>query len=206
VPLWLNYFWEPNLSEALKIMVVDEDEARGRALASVLQESGYKVVGLILTNEYLPSVMADAKPDVVLIDISSPSRDTLEMVSSIHRDHKRPVVMFASDDDEKTVQAAVEAGVSAYVADGLSLAKFKPIIQVAIAHFLKHQSLERELSYAKSSLDERKHIDRAKGLLMEKRRCNENEAFALLRKMAMDRKERIGKVAMELVEMFQLVN
>lgn len=187
-------------------MVVDEDAVRGSALVGVLQDSGYNVVGLILTDEYLPSVMADAKPDVVLIDISSPSRDTLEMVSSIHRDHKRPVVMFANDDDEKTVQAAVEAGVSAYVADGLSLSKFKPIIQVAIAHFQKHQSLERELSYAKSSLDERKHIDRAKGLLMAKRKCTEEDAFALLRKMAMDRKQRIGQVASELIEMLELVN
>ncbi|MFG0247669.1 MAG: ANTAR domain-containing response regulator, partial [Phycisphaeraceae bacterium JB051] len=141
-----------------------------------------------------------------LIDISSPSRDTLEMVSSIHRDHKRPVVMFASDDDEQTVQAAVEAGVSAYVADGLSLAKFKPIFQVAIAHFQKHQTLERELSTAKSSLDERKFIDRAKGLLMQKRKCSEGEAFSLLRKMAMDRKQRIGQVAQELVELLQIVN
>ena len=116
------------------------------------------------------------------------------------------MVMFANDDDEKTVQAAVEAGVSAYVADGLSLSKFKPIIQVAIAHFQKHQSLERELSYAKSSLDERKHIDRAKGLLMAKRKCTEEDAFALLRKMAMDRKQRIGQVASELIEMLELVN
>ncbi|MEM8737302.1 MAG: ANTAR domain-containing protein [Planctomycetota bacterium] len=184
----------------LRILVIDENEQRGETLAQVLRVTGYQVV--VKTTGQLPlsSVVADADPDLVLIDLTSPDRDTLEQLTLMHQKTPRPVVMFAQDDDEHTIQSAVRAGVSAYIVDGMNASKVKPIIDVAIAHFRQHQSIRDELDRTKNSLDERKFVDRAKALIMERRGVNETEAYALLRKLAMDRKQRIGQVAQQLID------
>ena len=183
----------------LKILVIDEDDQRGQTLAAVLTATGYDVVSRAGRDAYLPSVVADVSPDLVLIEVASPDRDTLEQLNALHREHPRPVVMFAQDDHEDTIARAVRAGVSAYILDGLENARVKPIIDVAIAHFRHHQSLRIELDRASSALDDRKAIDRAKGLLMDRRGIGEPDAYALLRKLAMDRKARLGDIAREVL-------
>ena len=183
----------------LKILVIDEDDQRGQTLAAVLTATGYDVVGRSGNDAYLPSIVDKVGPDLVLIDVASPDRDTLEQLNALHREHPRPVVMFAQDDDQDTISRAVRAGVSAYILDGLENARVKPIIDVAIAHFRHHQSLRVELERASAALDDRKAIDRAKGLLMDRRGVSEPDAYALLRKLAMDRKAKLGDIAREVV-------
>ncbi|MEM6507749.1 MAG: ANTAR domain-containing protein [Planctomycetota bacterium] len=186
--------------QRIRVMVADDNELRGELLVKILVENGYDVVGMAGPDSYLPTQVAQAKPDLILIDTDAPTRDTLEQLSVIKQDMPRPVVMFSSDEAQDTIRAAVRAGVSAYICDGLSNAKVKPVIDVAIAHFQQHQTMREELERTKISLEERKTIDRAKGIVMKKKECREDEAFALLRKVAMDQKKRIGQVAAEIVQ------
>lgn len=184
---------------ALKIMVVDDDEQRGLALADVLRQNGYAVTDLVSNEDDLLCLVMQTEPDVVLIDVTMPSRDTLEQLSTLHRNVPRPVVMFAQADDEETIEQAVRAGASVYLVDGLNRSRVRPVIDVAIAHFRQHQALRQELDEARTSLEDRKHIDRARGLLMERGNLSEQEAFAKLRRLAMDRKMKIGQVARDIV-------
>lgn len=190
---------------ALRILVIDEDAKRGATLAQVLRVTGYDVVERSNAHTHLPNLVADARPDLVLINLTSPDRDTLEQLTLMHEKSPRPVVMFAKDDDASTIQSAVRAGVSAYIVDGLASQRVKPIIDVAVAHFRQHQSVRDELDKARTSLEERKHLDRAKSLLMRQRGIAEPEAHALLRKLAMDRKLRIGQVAQQVITAAELL-
>lgn len=189
----------------LRILVLDEDAQRGATLAAVLRITGYDVVEWSDAHAYLPNVVADAQPDVVLVNLTSPDRDTLEQLTVMHEKTPRPVVMFAQDDDEDTIRSAVRAGVSAYIVDGLATGRVKPIIDVAVAHFRQHQAVREELDKARTSLDERRHVDRAKALLMRQRGIGEPEAYALLRKLAMDRKLRIGQAALQVMAAAELL-
>ena len=190
----------------LRILVIDEDPDRGQSLAKVLRATGYEVVSRSGSDAYLPATVDDVAPDLILIDVASPSRDTLEALGALHRDRPRPVVMFAKDDDEDTIARAVRAGVTAYQLEGVETARIKPIIDVAIAHFRHHQSIRVELERASAALDDRKAIDRAKGLLMERRGVSEPDAYALLRKVAMDRKQKLGDVAREVLRAAERVS
>ena len=190
----------------LRVMVADANQARAHLLAQALTACDYDVVGVVDADQYLPTVVHDARPDVILIDTDSPSRDTLEQLTRIAQKQPRPVVMFATDDDEATIRAAIQAGVSAYIVDGVREARVRPIIDVAVAHFQRHQSMHEELTRTKQTLEERKMIDRAKGIVMQKRRCTEPEAFALLRKVAMDQKKRIGQVAADIIQIAGLMD
>lgn len=189
----------------LRILVVDEDAQRGATLAAVLRVTGYEVVEWSDTQVHLTRLVTESKPDVVLINLTSPDRDTLEQLTQMRDQTPRPVVMFAQDDEEQTIQSAVRAGVSAYIVDGLSTGRVKPIIDVAVAHFRQHQAVREELEKAKNTLGERQYVDRAKALLMRQRNIPEPEAYALLRKLAMDRKERIGQVAQQVIAAAELL-
>ncbi len=193
------------MNRKIRILVVDEDATRGATLVEVLRESGYEVVCQVDMKNYLPNVVAQTQPDVVLIDVDLPDRDTLDQFSLIQEKTPRPVVMFSKDDDATTIASAIRAGVSFYLVDGLSQSRVKPIIDVAIAHFREHQSMRVELEKAKTSLEERKFIDRAKELLMKRRKLSEPDAYGLLRKLAMDRKQRMGQVARGLLENVELL-
>ncbi len=186
--------------QRIRVMVADDNAVRGELLVKVLVENGYDVVGVAGPESDLPTRVAQAKPDLILIDTDAPTRDTLEQLSQIKQDMPRPVVMFSADEDQQTIRAAVQAGVSAYIVDGLANSRVKPVIDVAIAHFQQHQTMREELDRTKQSLAERKTIDRAKGIVMKRKDCGEDEAFALLRRVAMDQKKRIGQVAAEIVQ------
>jgi response regulator NasT len=190
----------------LKIMVVDDHAQRACTLARVLTESGYHVVAQVAATDYLPARITESQPDVILIDVDAPSRDTLEQVSAIHRETPRPVIMFSNNGDRETIAAAIAAGVSAYQVDGLAHSKVQPIIDVAIAHFQRFQHLQNELDKAQSSLASRKLVDRAKGVLMAQRQLTEPQAYRTLQKLAMDRKRRLVDVARDVIEMADLLS
>ena len=142
----------------LRVLLVDEDRARAALLEQALSDAGYAVIARIDTSEDLPGEVRRHQPDVIIIDIDSPDRDTLEHMHTISRDQPRPIVMFAENDDREAIHKAIKAGVSAYIVDGLSSNRVKPVMEVAIARFREYQALREELNRAKLSLEERKLI------------------------------------------------
>jgi response regulator NasT len=183
---------------SLSVLLVDDDPERAAIVEPALREAGYEVVTVVGTaTEMLAQVRR--RPDVIIIDRDSPDRDTLEHVCMITRDDPRPIVMFTQDKDQTLMREALKAGVSAYVVDGLSVERVRPIVEVALARFEQWQALRRELDQAQTNLAERKLIERAKGIVMKQRGCSEDEAYRALRKMAMDRGKRLVNVAETLV-------
>jgi response regulator NasT len=146
----------------------------------------------------LPRIVG-VDPDVILIDLENPSRDTLEQMFQVSRVARRPIAMFVDKSDSATVQAAIDAGVSAYVVDGLRKERVKSILDVTISRFHAFDRLQSELKEAKSALEDRKIIDQAKAILMKKRGCAEDEAYVLLRRTAMNQNRKIAELARSLV-------
>jgi response regulator NasT len=187
-------------------MLIDEDEERSGILKCSLAEAGYDVVERrhLAAGDLLREVDA-AAPDLIIIDTQAPDRDTLEHLCVVSAQQPRPIVMFSGDRDSATIRAAVRAGVSAYVVDGLAADRIQPVIDAAVARFEQLQSLRDELTSAQVRLDERKRIEKAKGLLMERKRVSEDDAFRLLRKLSMDRNQRLVEVADEVIRMSDLL-
>ncbi|MEM6547875.1 MAG: ANTAR domain-containing protein [Pseudomonadota bacterium] len=164
-----------------------------------LREAGDHDVTVAADVQSLATNLSEINPDVVLIDISDPDRDALEEMTLAFGPTQRPVAMFVDQSDSLTTRAAIEAGVSAYVVDGLRKDRIKPIIDAAIARFKIFARMRKELETTKAALAERKVIDRAKGILMKAKNIGEDEAYALLRKTAMDQSRKVGDVARALV-------
>ncbi|WP_425091583.1 ANTAR domain-containing response regulator [Tropicimonas sp. S265A] len=183
----------------LKILVVEPDEARARMIIDGLAETGDPEITVLGSPTGLARRMAQIEPDVVLIAMADPSRDTLEALSIASGFNDRPVAMFVDRSDDSTTRAAIEAGVSAYVVDGLAKDRIQPVLDAAIARFNMFKKLRNELAAAKSALAERKTIERAKGLLMTAKGISEDEAYAMLRKTAMDQGRKVSEVAEALV-------
>jgi response regulator NasT len=186
-------------------MIVDENAARAARLAATLVECGCEIAARLTGRGDLQDKVNEVQPDVIIIAMECADRDTLEDMSRITRHQPRPTVMFVDRSDSESIRAAVHAGVSAYVVAGLSPERVRPILEVAIARFNEFQALRRELETARSSLEDRKVIERAKGIVMKRRGLAEDEAFRLLRKMAMDRKMRLADVAREVVATAELL-
>jgi len=189
----------------LRVLVIDELEARAGEICAGLALAGHQVAALLPTTADLTRRVEEIAPDVILIQTDAPSRDTLEHLAVINAAAPRPVVMFARNSDGRTMRKAFKAGVSAYVVDGLSPGRLKPLIEVAIARFEEHQDLKRERDDATRALAERKTIDRAKGVLMKARGMDEEAAYAALRKLAMDRGQSLGRAAADVVEMAKVL-
>ena len=189
----------------LKVMLVDDQPARAALLEQALRDNQFSVIARLSSAAGLAEQVEKLQPDIIIIDIESPDRDTLENMAILHRDNPRPVVMFAEEGDSGTIERAVRAGVSAYVVDGLNPSRVKPIVDVAIARFREFQALRQELQETRSQLADRKQIDRAKGLLMKQRGLDEQEAYAAMRKMAMDRGQKIGEVANNIIAVLELL-
>lgn len=192
-------------SPPLRVMLVDDQPARAALLEQALRDHNYCVIARLPSAAGLAEAVAQLEPDVIVIDIDSPDRDTLEHMASLHRDNPRPVVMFAEQGETATIERAVRAGVSAYVVDGLNPARVKNIVDVAIARFREYQALRQELQTARIQLADRKQIDRAKGLLMKHRDMDEEQAYRAMRKMAMDRGQRLAEVASNIIAVFELL-
>lgn len=187
------------MTAKLTIVLVEEDELRARAFMDALAEAGDFDVHVFGNVSGLARKIAAHAPDVVLIDIDNPTRDMLEELTLASGPLERPVAMFVSRAAGNLAGAAIEAGVSAYVVDGLSPDRLKPVMDTAIARFRMVRQMRTELAETRRALEERKLIDRAKGLLMKARGLDEDAAYALLRKSAMDQGKRVADVAQALV-------
>ncbi len=187
------------MESSFKIAIVDENPLRAAILEEGLREAGLRNVVRIAERTNLLARLTTVDPDVILIDLESPSRDVLEQMFQVSRVVKRPVAMFVDQSDAASIQAAVDAGVSAYVVDGLKKERIKNILDMSISRFKAFSRLQDELDRTKTALGERKLIDRAKGILMRAKNLPEEEAYALLRRTAMNEKRRIADIAQSIV-------
>lgn len=207
------------MTEALKIVVItadlvvddpDNDHAleqaeRSRSLRIGLLESGFNLVASLPADVFLTERLAQLQPDMIIVDAESDARDCLEHVVMATRDERRPIVLFTNNDDTSQVKDAVAAGVSAYVVAGLEPARIRPILDVAMARFEHEQGLRAELANARDELRDRKTIDRAKAMLMQRQGLSEALAYDKLRKAAMDKGLRMGEVAQRLLDAADLL-
>jgi two-component system, response regulator / RNA-binding antiterminator len=192
------------MDASLNIVIVDDSPVRAAILEEGLREAGYvNVVRIEGTAKLLARIYA-IDPDVILIDLENPSRDVLEQMFQVSRIVKRPVAMFVDQADSASIQASVDAGVSAYIVDGLKKERIKSILDLCISRFNAFSRLQTELEQTKSALEERKVIDRAKGILMKAKSLSEEQAYALLRKTAMNENRKIAEVAQSVVTAAEL--
>jgi response regulator NasT len=189
----------------LKVMIVDEASERAEVLQQALIRAGYEVIAYVPSTLDLHRQVSALKPDIVIIDMDSPDRDTLENICVVSRDEPRPVVMFTHDGDSEKIRAATLAGVSAYVVDGMSGERIRPILDAAVARFEQFQALKREFDDIEEKLADRKVIERAKGLLMKSRNLSEDDAYRALRKQAMESNARLADVSRQLIAVSSLL-
>lgn len=185
----------------LRIMIVDQDPGRGAILQQALTDAGHTVVARLNDEHTLLGAIAAHQPDMVVIDMEAPGRDTLEQLREVSRDNPKPIVLFSNNRDRDYIRQAVQAGVSAYIVDGLSKERVMPIVEVAMARFREFQALRRELDETRMQLVDRKVVDKAKGILMQRKGWTEDQAYQLLRKTAMNRGIRIAEVARTLLSL-----
>jgi response regulator NasT len=189
---------------SLKIAIVDESPIRAAILEDGLREAGFTQVERIAETRNLLARVYAIDPDVILIDLESPSRDMLEQMFQMSRAVKRPVAMFVDQSDRASIQAAVDAGVSAYIVGGLQKERITSILDLCISRFNAFSRLQTELDRAKDALDERKVIDRAKGILMKAKKLSEEEAYTLMRKTAMNENKKIVEIAQSVLTAAEL--
>ena len=183
----------------LKIMIVDESPVRAAIIEEGLREAGFSdVVRVAETGNLLARIDA-IQPDAILIDLENPSRDVLEQMFQVSRVVKRPVAMFVDQSDTASIQASVDAGVSAYIVGGLVKDRIKHVLDLSISRFNAFSRLQTELDLARTALEDRKVIDRAKGIVMKMKNLNEDDAFSLLRSTAMREKKKIVDIAQSIL-------
>ena len=187
------------MDPSLKIVIVDESPVRAAILADGLREAGFTQVARIEETANLLANIYAVDPDVILIDLENPSRDVLEQMFQVSRAVRRPIAMFVDQSDSASIQASVDAGVSAYIVDGLKKERIKPILDLCISRFHAFARLQTELEKTKTALEERKVIERAKGILMRLRQISEEDAYALLRRTAMNENRKIAEIAQSVI-------
>ena len=193
------------MADTLSILVIDDNAIRASIIEAGLREAGHDTVQVITDIEGVARRIGEIAPDVVIVDLENPNRDVLEHFFVLSRALKRPIAMFVDKSDPSEIEAAVEAGVSAYVVDGLRKDRVKPILDMAIVRFRAFSRLQDELEAARSELEGRKVIDKAKGILMSTRGLTEDQAYRLLRSTAMNQNRRISEIAQALVTASQLL-
>lgn len=186
-------------ARTVKIAVIDESAARAAVIEEGLREAGMTDVTVLIDRRGVVAELERLAPDVVLINLENPSRDMLEESFALSRAVARPIAMFVDQSDDASIADAVDAGISAYVVDGLRKERIRPVVELAIRRFNAFARLQAELHEARSELAERKTIDKAKMLLMKRRKIDEPTAYALLRKQAMDSGRRIIEIAEALI-------
>lgn len=193
---WTKFWFE---MKRLSIVVVEPNRDRALLIVDSLTEAGDNDIHVISEISGLSRKLSERNPDVVIVDLTSPTRDMIEELTLATSPLERPVAIFVDESDDSLTQAAIEAGVSAYVVDDLRPERMAPVMSAAITRFNMFRRMRDELTETKRALEERKLIDRAKGLLMKAKSCSEDEAYALLRKAAMDQGRKISEVAAALV-------
>ncbi|TRC97047.1 ANTAR domain-containing response regulator [Mesorhizobium sp. WSM4303] len=183
----------------LAVLVIDENRIRASIIEAGLREAGHERVTIIHDVIGIARRIAEIEPDVIVIDLENPNRDMLESMFQLSRAVRRPIAMFVDRSDKASIEAAVDAGVSAYVVDGLRQERVKPILDMAVSRFNAFSRMARELEEVRGELENRKVIDRAKGILMKSRGLSEEAAYTLLRKTAMNQNRKISDIAQSLV-------
>ena len=189
----------------LRVMLVDDSHEEVSLLKDGLIAAGYDVVDVAASARTLLDRVAAVQPDVIIIGTESPTRDTLEQLSFVSAQHPRPIVLFTEDRENATIQAAIKAGVSAYIVAGMRPDRLQPILDVAVARFAQEHALRDELKTARGHLVERKLIERAKGVLMRQKGVSEEEAFRLMRKLAMDKNRKLIEIAQQIIDVTELL-
>ena len=195
----------PKAEQAPKIVIVDESPIRAAILEEGLREAGYASVVRISEMHSLLARIYALDPDIIVIDLENPSRDILEQMFQVSRAVRRPIAMFVDQSDAASIQASVDAGVSAYIVDGLKKERIKSILDLCIFRFNAFAKLQDELDRTKMALEERKVIDRAKGILMKLKGLTEEEAYVLMRSTAMREKKKIGEIAQSILTASELL-
>ncbi len=194
------------MNKDLRILIVEPDPDRVRAIIDALGDAGWSQIKALAQMSALDRTVQEFEPDIVLIDLANPDRDTLEQITDATQASKRAVALFVDQTDDTLTQAALNAGVSAYVVDGLQMERIKSVLETAIARFKVMHQKQSELDAAKQALEDRKLIDRAKGILMRQRGISEDEAYTLLRKTAMGQNRKVIDVAQALVTAADLLS
>jgi two-component system, response regulator / RNA-binding antiterminator len=197
---------DPKSGVPARIMLVDDQPARAAILEQALIDAGCEVIARLSSAQGLMKRVMEHQPDVIIIDIESPDRDMLEHMTVLNQHNPKPVIMFSDEDDPATIEKAVRAGVSAYVVDGLNPSRVKTIMNVAVARFREFQALRGELEKTRNQLADRRLLDEAKSLLMKHKGMTEEEAYHAMRKMAMDRGQRMVDVAKNFISVMNLLN
>ena len=193
------------MNTALKIILVDENTGRSAILRRALQDEGHEVILRLDSSDYLQTSNEINHADIVIVNSDIPEAQIFANLSEINQVKPKPIVMFTQKSDSASTQAAVKSGVNAYIVDGLEETRVQGIIDVAIARFREFQALKDELDSTKNQLFERKTIEKAKGLLMQHKKINEEEAYKSLRKMAMDKNKRIIDIAESIINTFEIL-
>lgn len=189
----------------ITVALIDDKKGRAAILEQALSDAGYQVVCKLSSQDALLKEISEIQPDMIIIDLESPSRDILESLSELNAHNPKPIVMFTEDQDDNQIAKAIKAGVSAYIVDGLQSTRVKPILEVAIARFREFQALRNELKKTQDKLADRKDIERAKGLFMKHKNLTEEKAYQTLRKMAMDKHQKLGDVARNVISVLELL-
>jgi response regulator NasT len=195
----------PTNDTTLHLLIVDQNVMRAAVLEEGLRESGYVKVTIVRDMHNLMRRIVDVDPDVIFIDLENPNRDVLEQMFQVSRVVRRPIAMFVDRSDTDMIEAAVDAGVGAYVVDGLRKERIKSILDTAVSRFRAFNKLREELDQARQALDERKVVERAKGILMKERGLSEEAAYSLLRKAAMNENRKLTEVAQSVVTAARLL-
>ena len=190
---------------SLRVLIVDQNLLRASVLEDGLREAGYRDLIVVRDMQNLMRRIVDEEPDVILIDLENPNRDVLEQMFQVSRCVRRPIAMFVDRSDTDMIEAAVDAGVGAYVVDGLRKERVKSILDTAVSRFNAFNKLREELDQARQALDERKLVERAKGILMKERGLSEEAAYSLLRKAAMNENRKLTEVAQSVVTAARLL-
>lgn len=200
------------MKNRLTVLVIDEDQDRASLLEQALRDQDYQVLGRLESTDLMADKVDELKPDIIIIDLDSPDRDVLENMALLNQNCPRPVIMFAEQGDQATIEKAIRSGVSAYIVDGLEQHRIKAILDVAIARFREFQAMRSELSQvhgeltqARTELADRNLTEKAKGLIMKHNKCSEDKAHQAMRKMAMDQQKPLIEVAKSIISILELL-
>lgn len=189
----------------LKIMLIEESISSLSILHDTLIEEGYQVLNRVDCQEDLFQRARQINPDMIVLDVKSPNQGLLLQLNHINEEFPKPIVIFSEKGDDEMINSAVQAGVAAFIVDGLSAKRIKPVLNVAMARFKNYAILRNELLKTKETLANRKIIEKAKGIIMKQRKCSEDEAYNMLRKLAMDRNQKMNDVAKNVIELSSLL-
>ncbi len=189
----------------VRVLVVDDDAERAALVERSLRDSGATVAAVIGVNTDLRAALHQHRPDVIVVDLAAPDRDYLEDLMTINQETPRPVALLIGEEDRPLMARAIRAGVSLYAVDGLSAKLIRSIIDTVTGHFDRYRAVNEELERSRAALNDRKLIERAKGLLMAHRDLTEDQAYKALRKMAMDQNKRLVEVAGAVLDLADLL-